>query len=347
MHTPNMHTPKGRHALPYLAVTGLIFAVAALGTAHAASTMEVAAQDDFAGLVDIGGRRLYVECRGAGSPTVLLEDGAGVGADLWSVDLIKPEGSRLMVLPAVASFTRVCAYDRPGITLSVNPALHPPAEAGDKRFPSRSDPVPMPRTAGDIVTDLHALLKAANIQGPYVLVGHSFGGLVARLYTSAYPDEVVGLVLVDAAQEETYPAWEALLGPSGWAELMRPTQQPPEGQEDYRDFERLNIEGSVAQGRQARANRPLRTLPLAVLTHGRPFEALASNWPRDAFERMWLGMQRDLASLVPNARFTIAGQSGHAIQQDQPALVTEAIRQVVSGVRNPDTWYDLKSCCAK
>jgi pimeloyl-ACP methyl ester carboxylesterase len=248
------------------------------------------------GLVDIGGRRLYLECQGVGSPTVMLESGAGNGADPWSMDPLEPAGSRRMVLPAVAGFTRVCAYDRPGITLSINPA-HPHAQA-EKPFPSRSDPVPMPRTAGDIVTDLHALLQATAVPAPYVLVGHSFGGLVVRLYASAYPDEVFGLVLVDAAQEETWHAWEALLGPTQWAELMRRGQQPPEGLEDYHDFERLDTEGSTAQGRQARANQPLRPLPLAVLTHGRPFEKQVPNWPGDAFERMWLRMEQDLATLV-------------------------------------------------
>jgi pimeloyl-ACP methyl ester carboxylesterase len=157
----------------------------------------------------------------------------------------------------------------------------------------------------------------------------------------------VGLVLVDAAHEETYPAWQALLGPTQWAEVMNLTQQPPQGLEDYQDFERLDLEETVARGRQARATQPLRPLPLAVLTHGRPFEALVPNWPGDAFERMWLEMQQDLATLVPNARFTIAGQSGHNIQQDQPALVIEAIRQVVVGVRDPDTWYDLAACCGR
>jgi pimeloyl-ACP methyl ester carboxylesterase len=305
-----------------------------------------AAQGDFAGLVDIGGRRLYLECRGTGSPTVVLEDGAGIGADLWSVDLLEPAGSRPMVLPAVAGFARVCAYDRPGVVLSVNPAVRPLAPAG-RLFPSRSDPAPMPRTAGDVVTDLHALLRAAGVPGPYVLVGHSFGGLVVRLYASAYPDEVVGLVLVDAGQEETYPAWEALVGPTRWAEMMDLAQQPREGLEDYPDFERLDVEGSVAQGRQARANQPLRPMPLAVLTHGRPFEAPFPEWPGEAFERMWLGLQHDLAGLVPNSRFTVASQSGHNIQEDQPALVTEAIRQVVTGARDRDTWYDLTSCCVR
>jgi pimeloyl-ACP methyl ester carboxylesterase len=309
------------------------------------STWPVAAAPvDIAGLVDIGGRRLYLECQGTGSPTIVLEDGAGLGADIWSMDLVEPARPRPMVLPTVAGFTRVCAYDRPGIALSVNPATYPP-ELADQPTPSRSDPAPMPRAAGDLVADLHALLQAARIPGPYVLAGHSFGGLVARLYASTYPDEVVGLVLVDAANEETYAAWEALLGPTRWAEVMTRTEQPPAGLEGYQDFERLDLNESVAQGRQARASRPLHPMPLAVLTHGRPFEALVPDWPSDAFEHMWLGMQQDLATLVPQPRLTIASQSGHGIQQDQPAVVIEAIRQVVAGVWHPDTWYDLAACC--
>src|SRR6201993_5008267 len=78
------------------------------------ATASPAVTGDFSGLVDIGGRSLYLECRGQGSPTVILESGAGGGADVWSSDLEKPAGVRTMVLPSVAAFTRVCAYDRPG-----------------------------------------------------------------------------------------------------------------------------------------------------------------------------------------------------------------------------------------
>lgn len=91
------------------------------------------------------------------------------------------------VFPAVAQFTRVCAYDRPGTPV------------GEK--PSRSDPVPQPTTAANAVADLHSLLNAARETAPYVLVAHSYGGLIARLYASTYPDEVSGLVLVDALSE--------------------------------------------------------------------------------------------------------------------------------------------------
>ena len=146
------------------------------------ATASPAATGDFSGLVDIGGRSLHLECRGQGGPTVILEAGAGGRADVWSRDLEDPD-TRTMVLPGVAAFTRVCAYDRPGTLTERNPSLDP---HGPLFYPSRSDPVPQPRTTQDRVNDLHALTGAAAIPGPYVLVGHSAGGLVVRLYASEY-----------------------------------------------------------------------------------------------------------------------------------------------------------------
>jgi len=113
------------------------------------------ATGDFSDRIDIGGRKLYLECRGQGSPTVILEAGAYARADVWSRDNLHPAGARTMVLPGVAAFTRVCAYDRPGTIGDVNPDLDP---YGPPFFPSRSDPVPQPRTTRDKVADLHALL---------------------------------------------------------------------------------------------------------------------------------------------------------------------------------------------
>jgi pimeloyl-ACP methyl ester carboxylesterase len=96
------------------------------------------------------------------------------------------------------------------------------------------------------------------------------------------------------------------------------------------------------------AATPLRPMPLAVLSRGQPFELppdLPAGFSAEALEQAWLAAQADLPRLVPDARFSIAGQSGHNIHQEQPELVIEAIRQVVAGVRDPDTWYDLTSCC--
>jgi len=293
--------------------------------ASPAVTSPAAASDDFAGLVDIGGgREMYLTCRGEGSPTVILEAGAGNDADTWDTVGLAPDSDQTAVLPGVAAFTRVCAYDRPGTLLDL-----------ERR--SRSDPVPMPRSAGDIVADLHALLNAAAIPGPYVLAAHSFGGLVARLYAATYPEEVVGLVLVDAVNEDYYAAMRAALTSEQWAEAAGEREQAPPELADYPDRERLDPEASAAQMREAAAASPMRPLPLVVLTHGRPWDWPAG-YPAADLEAAWLPLQQHLAALVPDGRLIIAEQSGHFIPGDQPDLVIAAIRQVVEAVRDPSTW---------
>ena len=195
-----------------LAALGLIALLLGMPTlAGAQAAMPVAASPttasgDFAGLVDIGGRSLYLECRGQGSPPVILVAGYRDRGDPWSTDLLQPDSGRTMVRPGVAAFTRVCAYDRPGTVL-------------DENTFSRSDPVPQPRTIAAVVADLHALLAAAGEPGPYVLVGHSLGGLMVRLYAATYPNEVAGLVLVDPSVEGQEARFRAVLTPEQAAAL--------------------------------------------------------------------------------------------------------------------------------
>ena len=129
-----MRTPQLHHALPVLTAV-LLGAVVVLGGHRAAPPIAVAAQDDFAGLINIdNGRQLYLECRGAGSPTVVLEAGYRSSARAWSEDFRQLGAPRMMVFAGVAGFTRVCAYDRPGTV----------APLKDDVRPSRSDPVPQP-----------------------------------------------------------------------------------------------------------------------------------------------------------------------------------------------------------
>jgi pimeloyl-ACP methyl ester carboxylesterase len=297
-----------------------------------------AVSGDFAGLVDIGGRSVYLECRGTGSPTVVLVAGYRSSARIWSEDLLQPDAPRTMVLPGVAEFTRVCAYDRPGTI----------ANLGDDVLISRSDPIAQPRTAPDVVAELHALLQAAGVPGPYVLAAHSLGGLVARLYASTFPDEVIGLILVDAYSERL----ETLMGPEQWQALVRlntesgsDTVVPIPG---YGDLETVGFGTSNGVMREAAAATPLGSMPLAVLSHGRPFglPQEVQGFTSDALEAVLRAANKELATLAPEARFSVATDSGHDIHQDQPELVIEAVRQVVAGVRNPDTWYALTSCCS-
>jgi pimeloyl-ACP methyl ester carboxylesterase len=298
----------------------------------------VPASGDFSGLVDIGGRSLYLECHGTGSPTVILVAGYRASGRYWSDDLLHPDAPRTMVLPGVAETTRVCAYDRPGTYASI----------GEDDVVSRSDAIAQPRTAPEVVAELHALLQAAQIPGPYVLAAHSLGGLFARLYASTYPDEVVGLVLVDAYSE----LLESVMSPEQWQALVRLNQGlgtdkiiPIPG---YGDVETLLWGADNAVVRAAVAASPLQPMPLAVLVHGKPFPqaADAPGFAPGELEGFIRAADEAEAALVPGARFFVATESGHDIHQDQPELVTEAIRQVVAGVRNPDTWYDLSSCCA-
>src|SRR5689334_23107309 len=138
-------------------------------------TRAVSAQDSapptLVRLVDIGVRRLHLHCTGSGSPTVLTESCSSSFSIEWA-----------LVQGQVDKFTRICSYDRAGFAWSD----HGPAE----------------NTVEETMDDLHRLLRTAGISGPYVLVGHSIGGMYVRAYQRRYPDEVVGLVLVDATPEE-------------------------------------------------------------------------------------------------------------------------------------------------
>ena len=270
---------------------------------------------------------MYLECRGIGSPTVVLVAGLKGSAEDWSI----AEKSASAVFPEVAKFTRVCAYDRPGTPV------------GEK--PSRSDPVPQPTTAGEAVADLHALLSAAGEAGPYVLVGPSYGGLVVRLYASTYPEDVSGLVLVDALTEGLRDAET----PEQWA-VQRVLMEGDisESLALYPDLERNDPDRSFDQ---IRAAPQLRPLPLIVLSADRPWGPqipsmiAAGKLPADVppdfgyvTDAAQKQAQERLAKLVPNAKHVTNTNSGHEIHKEQPQLVINSIRKVVDAVRDPTSW---------
>ncbi len=170
---------------------------------------------------------------------------------------------------------------------------------------------------------MHALVEAADVPGPYVLVGHSLGGIFVRQYAGAYPDEVAGLVLVDPSHEDQEVVLEELVGPELWAQYERT-------EAGFVDVEGLDVDATFDETRHACAAAPLPEVPLVVLTHGVPLDAsqLPTGWPIQADERQWRELHADLAGLVPGGHQIIAERSGHYIQIDQPELVVAAIREV-------------------
>src|SRR6266496_716351 len=265
------------------------------------------------GLVDIGrGRKMYLECSGTGSPTVMLISGTRGDHDDWT-DLIDPKNptgapmpGESAVFPQVSKFTHVCAYDRPGTTRNDNTVTD-------------STPVRQPTTAQQGVADLHALLIAAREPGPCILVGHSWGGLIARLFASTYPDDVSGLVLVDPASEFL----KSSLTPAQWATYIKATKKLI----DSSGLEAPDHERSLAL---LHSTPSVRVIPVVVLTSDKRFDFGAGGsgaWPA------WRAAQDRLAKLL-RAKHVSETNSGHAIQMEQPQLVIDAIRQVVDAVRS-------------
>lgn len=243
-----------------------------------------------------GGRSLYLVCVGSGSPTVVLE--AGFGANTLSWHDVQPE---------VGHSTRTCAYDRAGTGNSVAP--------------------PGVRDARDEIADLRRLLDRAGIPAPYVLVGHSYGGVVARVFAHLYPAETAGLVLIDTTGRDGRRRQLAI-----W-----PRSQAPK----IRTGVATTVIGGVdlAAG-EALASRvgTLGATPLAVITAGRE-----DNFPRTparlgrALKRLWDRMQDELAGLSDNSVHVVALASNHDIpssRSGQPAVVIRAVDAVVTAARS-------------
>ncbi len=279
---------------------------------------------DVVGVVEIGsGRALFVECRGTGSPTVILMAGKGNGADDW-LQVLAPEDpehaasgdnlpwgfgdlvhSSAAVLPSVARFTRVCAYDRPDVRVD-----------GADISTARNQP----HTVDLDVHDLQALLAALGEPDPYVLVAHSYSGVIADLYARTHPQTVAGLVMVDAVTEQIAD----VVGPAAlttWdATNAETTPQVHEGVHLIDAFSRID------------AAPPLPAVPAVVLSADKPWrtDLLPAEATRGAQVTFadWLAAQNLLATAL-GAEHVTDTHSGHDIYLYNPALVVKAIHEVV------------------
>ena len=297
---------------------------------------------DFAGLVDIGGgRKMYMECRGKGSPTVVFVSGGGDRTETWSKTL-KP--SKQAVLPAIAETNRVCAYDRPGTFVVTGDGI-------DDFEKSRSTPVPQPRTLQDGVADLHALLRASGERSPYVVVGHSLGGTIAKLYASEHPGQVSGLVLIDYLP---YAARNALTDDE-WEFWKNPLLGAP-SEEALDLYPHIEQNANQRNFGQDSRSEPLKPMPFVVFSADEPYNLVpyvengtllltidqAKEFGKKLFKAV-VDARADLVSQVPGAKHITNTDSGHYIHQKRPGLVTHWVREVVEAARKKSCAIGVKN----
>jgi pimeloyl-ACP methyl ester carboxylesterase len=284
-------------------------------------------------IIDVGGRKLHLVCKGSGDATVVIEQGAGAPSMFW-----------WSMQDKIAEFARVCVYDRAGL--------------------GWSEPVRGPRSIEDRVADLHSLLVNAQIPGPYIFVAHSYGGWIVRSFALTHRAKVAGLVLVDTGEEGVYSQSDVVatysrialatrvLGYAARFGVLRILRPP---------FLKANVAGLAPVVRQAAAavclkphcffaaadevasvlkcarswrNLPdgsgtLGNLPVTVITHGQPFPR-----PFSVAEKYWSEGQKRLAALSANGTFIVAEKSNHMIHDDEPELVLDAIRRLVATARD-------------
>lgn len=284
-------------------------------------------------IVRVNSRGMHLNCTGAGDITVILEAGANVHSDTWAV-----------VQPELSAITRTCSYDRAGYGWS-DPDAH---EATPERM----------------AQNLHALLNAARVQPPYILVGHSSGGRITRLFTALYPDEVAGLVFIDARHESMEPtdrtpeqtiadreAFESSLNlyrtlrTAGIARLfglslgraVDPSLAHYPDDVAYRlvmfAARESTLQTMMAESRGSTANDD--QLRAAVLPIGLPVYVLTadSSLENDG----WEAGQAQLAALSANSAWDVVANSSHNIHADQPHAILNGVRRVYEAIQNGTT----------
>ena len=238
-------------------------------------------------LIDVGGHRLHLNCTGSGSPTVVLEPGLGA----TSLDMA-------WIAAAVARDSRVCVYDRAGR--------------------GWSDAADGPQDAAQTATDLHTLLERAHIPGPYVLAGHSFGGLYILTFAANYPDQVAGMVLLDSTAPASAQTPQTTTGSYSFFGRVSALLPGTVG-----SFINEFRQGAMAM-QQAASLTDFANKPLIVITAGRGHDA------------EWMFAQDKLATLSTNSRHRLVADATHeslVLDETDAAAASHAIRDVVTAVR--------------
>lgn len=295
------------------------FALSSFGSAHAGPLLDRYTQAQVASppgqMISVGRHRLHAVCVGTGAPVVILDAGIGGSAlDWWNVQ------------ERVGERTRACSYDRAGYGWSERGAA--------------------PRDASVLDAELSMLLETLAPDAPVVLVGHSFGGLLAQHFTRRHPQRVAALVLVDAMHPQQFQRFAAAgldvpsrpdrglvygnrdLVTAGLPEPLRPLVYELAKAEKVRVTVFNEMRGMEASAAAA-GSGAMPPLPLVVIAHG------AQPWARFAgMEALWRGLQEDLARQSPRGRLVVAPEAGHAVQADAPELVAQEIVGVVDVLRH-------------
>jgi pimeloyl-ACP methyl ester carboxylesterase len=244
-------------------------------------------------------RRVYFPCPSGATMPIVLLSGLGNETSVWSevVALAKEQHPEL----------GLCVFERAGLGLSDPPA-------GNVQ-------------AADAVNDLDQALTNRSIDTPIVLVGASYGGLVAQLFARLHPEKIAGVVLVDSIHPDVDAEIEKILPPAIAQERRDELGGGPEP---------ITFAGLVASGASVNAAPPFPDVPLVVLRHGVPFESSHADFPSSAVEALWAHLEDELAALSQCSDERVAERSGHRIHQDQPQLVATAIVDVVDSISAND-----------
>ena len=303
-----------------------LFILLSIITALALTNTAYAREKYYPGeLIDIGTHRLHINCIGNGSPTVIIDSGIGG----FSLEWINIQNS-------LADNLKVCSYDRAGY--------------------GWSDPGPRPRTTARISNELRLLLTASKIPGPYILVGHSFGGYNIRYFASKYPGLTAGLILVDSSHPEQFNTEEfkrvekkrdeKTYKNSYKIRIVDPIISDSFPAENKRIAYRLmasmksrstllnemdNMEISARQVTK-QTNHPPYIFPVTILTRGK--RVWANNDLGERREQQWLRLQNDLKNISMQSSHYLAEESGHIIHLDQPKFVSKNIMSTALKVRS-------------